>query len=69
MNTRKQFLINFHYLEGELREKLELSKWKDDKEATNMHLRILKMVREAQAMLREDIKDQSKPPLDFELRL
>ena len=56
MSTLKKFLIKFHYLEGELREKLELSKSKDNKESRDMDLRVLKIVREAQAMLREDIK-------------
>ncbi len=55
MNTIKKFLIKFRYLEGELREKLELSKSKDNKESRDIDLRVLKIVREAQAMLREDI--------------
>jgi hypothetical protein len=55
MYTRNEFLIKFLYLEGELREHLEFSEWKDDKEVRKLLLSYLKEVKEMQAIIRDDI--------------
>ena len=60
MHTRKQFLIKFIKIENELREHLEISRLKNDKETGKMIAKHIKEVREIQSIIRDDLIESSK---------
>lgn len=60
MHTKKQFLIKFYLIENELREHLEISRLKNDKDAEKIIVKHLKEVNEIRSIIRDDLIESSK---------
>jgi hypothetical protein len=60
MHTKKQFLIKFYLIENELREHLEISRLKKDKDEGKIIIKHLKEVKEIRSIIRDDLIESSK---------